>query len=355
MVTFYRPATGTAEATAVADALETGTLSTGEIVEQFESEFASFCGRDEGVAVASGSIALEFALSGAPLERDDGIVVSPFNCSAVLYSVLRSELTPVFADIDPETLALDPAAVERVLDERDDVTALLLTPSYGLPASFDPLQSLADDHDLVVVNDFCQAPGATYDGDPVGSYGDVAICSFGATKNITTGEGGMLVGDDHYAEYASERRSNDAVDSTRQPLSARMSDVAASIGRVQLERYPDLLEQRRAVAAAYRETLPEIVTPQPVPDRVTHAYHRFPVRTPDREALTAFLERRGIPYSIEVETPLYDYDAAPGTTDALPGTEAAIDETVLLPMHPGLTPATAAAISESIASFAGDG
>lgn len=353
MVEYYRPATGTAESEAVADALGSGTLSTGEIVEEFESEFADFCGRGQAAAVASGSVALEFALSASPLESGEGVLVSPFNCPAVLYAIVRAGYRPLFADIDPTTLALDADHVNAVLDESNDVAALLLTPSYGLAASFDELQSVAKSRDLVLITDFCQAPGAIYDGKPVGSYGDVGVCSFGATKNITTGEGGIVVGNDRYVDYAREARSNAQISSIDRPTSVRMSDIAATIGRVQLDKYPDLLATRRAAADAYRDTLPKEVVPQSLPDVATHVYHRFPVRVEKRATLVSFLDERKIPFSIEIETPLYEYDASAGSnvTNGLPGTETAVEETILLPIHSEIDASDTAAIGDEISSF----
>lgn len=353
MTEYYQPATGAAETKAVASALESGTLSTGEIVEVFESEFADFCGRDQAAAVASGSIALEFALLASPLQPGDGVLLSAFNCPAVLYAVVRSGYDPVFADIDPETLSLEPNAVESVLDDRDDVAALLSTPLYGLPASLDVLQSIAKSSDMVLITDFCQAPGAIYDDKPVGSYGDVGVCSFGATKNITTGEGGCIVGDSRYVNYAREARSNAAISSVDRPTSVRMSDIAASIGRTQLRRYPDLLANRRAAAAIYHKRLPSEVVPQHIPEKATHVYHRFPVCVEDRAALTEFLDEQDIPFSIEIDTPLYDYDiidSSRGSGD-FPGTKAALKETVLLPMHSKIDTDDVIDVSNEISSF----
>jgi dTDP-4-amino-4,6-dideoxygalactose transaminase len=187
MIPFYKPGVGQPEIDAIATEISRGILSTGEVVEKFESEFAAFCGRPRSIAVTSGSVALEFALEISSIDPGDQILVSPFNCSAVLYAIVRSDLQPVFVDIDPQSLSMDPEHARTILKTSENITGLLLTPTYGLPPALDSLLDLADRHNLTVVNDFAQAVGATHRGDPIGSFGDIGVCSFGATKNITTG------------------------------------------------------------------------------------------------------------------------------------------------------------------------
>lgn len=356
MYSFYSPSTGSAEADAVADLLERGVLSTGERVEAFEAAFADLCGASHAVAVTSGSVALELALDAAGLRPGDGVVVSPFNCTAVLYSLRRRGLVPLFADVDEGTYNLDPEAVEAALESRPDARGLLLTPTYGLPAGVEALTSLAAEYDLTVINDFCQAPGAEVDGRPVGSYGSLGVCSFGATKNITTGEGGMVVTDDAgLAREVRATRSNSGVDREDPPTNVRMSDVEAAIGLVQLDRYPDLLARRRDVANAYRESLPSAVVPQAVPADTSHAYHRFAVRVPDRDALQAALADAGVETSVGIEKPLYEFKCVEAAARSqCPRTEGLLSEYLLLPMHAGLDAAAARDIAGTIASFYGE-
>lgn len=352
MYSFYRPATGHAEAARVSTVIETGRLSTGELVADFEQAFADFAGTDEAIAVSSGSIALELALDVSPLESGDCVIVSPFNCTAVLYALQRCSLHPVFVDIAPDTFNLDPEHIKDRLAYSDNIAGLLLSPTYGLPENLKHLIELAEVHDLTVVNDYCQAPGARIDETPASATGDVGVCSFGATKPLTTGEGGMVTTDDPgIAEAVREMRSNSGVDRQTPPTNVRMSDVEAAMGLTQLERYPDLLGRRRAVAAAYRDELPASVTLQAVPDRVTHVYHRFAIRAPDRDQLASELTDAGIETSAGITKSLATFQCVETRKPAPAVTNNLIDNYLLLPMHPGLDPVDASDIASAVTDF----
>ena len=334
MIRFYRPDTGRQELEAIRDPVEKGALSTGEYVGDFERAFADFCGRSGGVAVASGSVALELALDALDIPDGGGILVSPFNCSAVIYAIERANLAPVFADISLATLNLCPDAVRRTLDQRDDIVAALLTPSYGLPEESETVDAL-ESHDLTIVNDCCQTPGATVDGTPASTRGRVAVCSFGATKNLTTGEGGMVLADDaELLDGIREQRTNSGVDRADPPTNVRMSDIEAAMGLAQLERYPEMLEQRCRIASIYREELPETVTTQSVASQVRHVYHRFPVLTNQRSDLQRRLSAADIEARPGITKLLSEYAVAEGSSHGeLDCATTATSTCLLLPMH----------------------
>lgn len=331
---------------AVVAALESGTLSVGDRVAAFEDRFCELVGREHGVAVASGSVALELALE-ACFDGGDRVAISPYNCGSVLYSILRVDLDPVFVDADPETAAISPAALRR----REDIDGVVLAHLFGHPADVDGVVAAADDLNATIVEDFAQAPGATYDGRPVGAVGRVSVCSFGATKNVTTAEGGIVVTDDRaIAGYASAQRSN-TDDVTPPPRSVRMNDIEAEIGLHQLDRYGDALERKRAVAAIYRDRLDGVEMPD-VAEWATHVYHAFPVLHESAHDLAAHLGANGVGTSRLYNTLLSEYDAAPSVDDEFPVARRFANETVLLPIHAGVSHALAETVAQTVDAFA---
>ena len=347
MIPLGAPAVSDAGIDHVVELLDDGLLSTGEVVGEFEARFSSFVGRSHGVAVASGSLALELALE-ATFEAGDRVALSPYNCGSMLYSVLRAGLDPVFVDTDPETAGLDPDA----LAEEAPLDGVVNAHLFGHPARINEIQAVCERLGARLVDDFAQAPGATAHGEPVGSVGLVGICSFGATKNLTTAEGGMVVTDDAaVADYVSEQRTN-THDVTPLPRSVRMNDLEAAVGLSQLENYDETLGRKRAVAAVYREQLSalpvDLLSVQPW---ATDVYHAFPVMTPDADRLAAHLEEREIGTSRLYETPLHEYDAAPPTDRGFTVTERFADEVVLLPIHGQVTDSQARTVADAVSDF----
>jgi dTDP-4-amino-4,6-dideoxygalactose transaminase len=353
MRSFYSPGVGDLEIQNVRDVIERGVLSTGEIVKMFETEFSNMCEREHAVAVTSGSVALELALKISPLSSGDRIIVSPFNCTSVLYAIRRCELDPVFVDIDPITFNLDPDSVEKALETNQEINALLLTPTYGLPEDVEKIIRIAERFNLRIINDFCQAPGAYVNNRPIGAYGDIGICSFGATKPITTGEGGIVVTDESSdADSVRSLCSNSGVDSRELPTNVKLSDIEASIGMGQLSKYNELVGRRRAVATGYKEALPTVVEPQSIPSDLTHVYHRFAIRAPDRDKLQSYLHQNGIETSNGIDKPLYELKCIDREKEFdCPHAEALLNNYLLLPMHPKMNPEDAREISETIMSF----
>lgn len=327
------------EIDAVEAALRTGDLSTGTIVERFEADIANLATRTHAAAVCSGSVALELALESLDLSDGAGVVVSPYNCGAVLYSLLRRNLVPIFADIDEETYGLEPGEVHRAIDHADvSVEGLLAVHLYGLPCEIDVLEEIADERSLALVEDFAQAPGAEYDGRPVGSFGHVGVTSFGATKNLTTAEGGAVVGDDpELIEDIRRRRSNVGAPTEVTPGSLRMNDLEAAIGREQFRKYDEILERKRAAVAIYDAELPDAVETPPRLDDRTHVFHGYPIRTADRDRLIDHLNDSGIGAAAVYDTPLSEYPqvAASEATAAkeYPATYQLSEEVLLLPIH----------------------
>lgn len=352
MVSLGSPRTGEEEIGAVGRLLSEGELSVGDTVEEFEDAFADFTDTGSAAMVSSGSVALELALEVSDLDDGDGVIVSPFNCAAVLYSLVRQNLRPVFCDVRSDGFNISPGHVSERL-EREDAEGLLLTHLYGQPCDMDELSSIADRHGLTVVNDFAQAPGATYDGDDVATYGDVGVCSFGATKNITTAEGGAVVSDDErLTERVRRLRSNTNGDDETPLRSVRMNDLEAAIGLEQLEKYDDILAAKRRVARIYRDDLTdEVALPIARPDR-SHVYHGFPIRTDENTELMEYLAERNVETSVVYDRPLYDYTLAPDVdTSQFPDTEDVTDSVLLLPIHSNLSRDDADEVTAAVNSF----
>ena len=343
------------------DVLEDGRLADGPVVREFESEFAAHAGVGHGVAATNGTTALHAAFRALDIGAGDAVVTTPFSFVASANAVRLCGATPVFADIDPETYNLDPASVERVLEDRDDVAAILAVHLYGLPADMDALAALADEHDTALVEDAAQAHGATYDGRPVGSLGDAAAFSFYPTKNMTTGEGGMVLTDrDDVAAAAARFVNHGRADSAGRGYehaevghNFRMTSLAAAIGRVQLARLPEFVAARRENARTLSDRLADapVATPTEPADR-THAYHQYTVRVADRDRFRAALEERGVDTGVYYPRPIHEQPAYDDVDHDAPVAEAAADEVVSLPVHPGLSPDDVRRVAEVAAEVA---
>ncbi|MFW5918634.1 MAG: DegT/DnrJ/EryC1/StrS family aminotransferase [archaeon] len=344
MIPIAYPSFGPAEREAVAEVLADGRVADGPIVREFEREFADFCDAAHGAAMANGTLALHAALEGLGIGDGDTVVTTPFSFVASANAIRLAGATPVFADVDPETYALDPHAAERRVRETD-ADAILAVHLYGLPVDVNALGDVADDADIPLVEDAAQAHGAAYDGRPVGSLGDAAAFSFYPTKNMTTGEGGMVVTDREdvarrAASFANHGRTEDATYAhERLGSNYRMTSIAAAIGRVQLERLPGWVQARRSNAARLTETLRSVpgIEPPVEPAGRTHAYHQYSVRTDDRDHLRNVLSDEGVDTAIYYPTPIHRLGAYDEYDADAPVAERVANEVVSLPVHPGLS------------------
>ena len=335
--------------------LESGSLAAGGEVEAFENEFAEYCGTDHAIAVANGTAALHTALVAAGIGDGDRVITTPLSFVATANAIRFAGGTPVFADVDPETLNLDPDAVRETVADRG-VDAILPVHLYGLPAAMDELRTIADANDAVLIEDAAQAHGARYRGESVGSLGDVGAFSFYPTKNMTTGEGGMVVTDD--AEIADRARRfinhgrSGYDEHTSLGHNFRLTDIAAAIGRSQLESLPSFVRARRANASRLTAVASEsdLSVPPERPER-RHAYHQYTVQTRDRDALIAHLDEFGIDTSVYYSTPIHEQPAYDDWNPAIPVAEHAAETVLSIPVHPQLSPADVGRITDAIGSF----
>jgi perosamine synthetase len=300
-----RPELGEREEELVLEVLRSGRLSLGPVGERFERAFAEWLGVEDAVAVSSGTTGLHLGVRALGWGEGDEVLTSPFSFVASANCLLYEGARPVFCDVDPVTLDLDPAAAEAALGER--TAGLLPVHIFGYPAAMSALEEIAASRGLGVLEDSCEALGAIdADGRGVGTRGNLAAFAFYANKQMTTGEGGMLIPPSAAiaARLRSERNQGRAADMDWLEhgglgFNYRLSDVAAAIGLAQVEKLDSLLERRGAVAVAYAERLARIEGVEaPLDGRGSErrSWFVYPVRVADgdRDATIARLAERGI-------------------------------------------------------------
>lgn len=302
MIPLAKPVLGSEEEAAVVEVLRSGQLSLGSRLPAFEQAFAQRLGVAHACAVSSGTAGLHLALRAVGVQDGDEVVTSPLSFVATANACLFERATPVFADIDPVTLNLDPQAAAAAVTER--TRALLPVHIFGYPADLPAFEATG----LPIVEDACQALGAVHgDGTPVGGRGNPAVFGFYANKQLTTGEGGLVaLGDPaHKERIDSERNQGRApdmgwLDHDRLGFNYRLSDIACAIGIVQLRRLDGMLADRARVAGLYREALGEIedlTLPCPDAGGDVRGWFVFVVQLPrgvDRDATVRALAERGI-------------------------------------------------------------
>jgi len=357
MIPVASPVFGEAEQEAVADVLASGMVADGPEVRRFESEFAAACDAGHAVATSNGTTALVAALEALDVGEGDTVVTTPFSFVASANAIRLVGATPVFADVDPETYNLDPAATRAAVREAD-ADGILAVHLYGLPADLSALADVAEDEDAFLIEDAAQAHGARFDGSPVGSFGDAAAFSFYPTKNMTTGEGGMVVTNreevaEAAASYVNHGRGGDGGYAHREVGSNhRMTSIAAAIGRVQLDRLPAWVEARRENAAALSDAVSTVDGVQaPVePDGRRHAYHQYTVRCEDRDALADHLEAAGVGTGVYYPTAIPELDAYDGFDAAVPVARSLAESVLSLPVHPALSDADLEQVVDAVRS-----
>jgi dTDP-4-amino-4,6-dideoxygalactose transaminase len=344
------PELGAREEDLVLEVLRSGRLSLGPMGERFERAFADFLGVDDAVAVSSGTAALHLGVRQLGWGPGDEVVTSPFTFVASANCLLYEGARPVFVDVDPVTLDIDPGAAAAAVTER--TAGLLPIDIFGWPAAWPELEALAAKHGLGVLEDSCEALGAVdSEGRMVGTRGNFATFAFYANKQMTTGEGGMIVPTDPgaAARLRSERNQGRAVDMgwldhDRLGFNYRLSDVSGAIGLGQVEKLPSLLERRAAVAAAYAERLaevPGVEAPLATRGQEVRSWFVYVVRLADevdRDAVIRALRGRGIDSKSYLPSiHLFPHIAELGYREGqFPVAEAASAHSLALPFFPGL-------------------
>jgi dTDP-4-amino-4,6-dideoxygalactose transaminase len=314
-------------------------------VAAFEAAFAAAAGGSLAVATSSGSTALFLALRAHGIGPGDEVITSPLTFIATANAIVQAGARPVFADVDA-SLDLDPSQVEALIGPR--TKAILPVHLHGNPSDMRALTALARQHRLILIQDACQAVGAEVDGRPLGSF-STAVYSLYATKNITTGEGGMITTDDPAvaAACASLRHQAYAPGGAYRHLEVaynfRLTEMQAAIGLCQLERLPAITQARRENAAFYDVAIDAERFPRPkILAGHVHVYYQYVLRIRprgqlDRAAVQAALDRRGIGTGVHYPVPVHLQPPYRELAASCPEAERAADEILSIPVHPGVS------------------
>jgi perosamine synthetase len=350
-----RPLLGAEEETAILRVLASGQLAQGEQVAAFEKRFAELCQVQEAIAVSSGTAALHLALLAHEIGPGDEVITTPFSFAATANAILLVGATPVFVDIDAETYNIDPTLVQAAITPR--TRAILPVHLYGNPCDMKQLQVIAAANHLVIIEDACQAHAANIGGKSVGSFG-TGCFSFYPTKNMTTGEGGMVTTNDPViADRVRLLRSHGQSERYRHVtlgFNMRMNEMQAALGLVQIKKLEQFTERRIANAMFLTECLSKCVQVPIASPGHHHVYHQYTIRVPedqDRDAWARRLQARGIGTGIHYPCPIHKqpfYQSSPGsfriwsalketTGVQLPVAEVAAQEVLSLPVHPALS------------------
>ena len=336
-----RPWITPADVHAVVQVLRRGGVAQGVEVEGLEAEVGSFVAMPRGVAVSSGTAALHLALLGLGIGPGDEVVLPSYVCVAPLHAVEYVGATPRLADIDPTTYNLNPSDVRRRCTKR--TRAIIVPHLFGLPADLDGLLRLG----IPIIEDCAQALGARYRDRFVGTFGAVSICSFYATKLLTTGEGGMVLSHDHRL-LARVREMRDYDERPRHTLrfNYKLTDLQAALGRSQLHRLPTMLRRRAALAARFRRRWASLPLGLPLADdKRMHAYHRFVVSCPQTAASVAKrLSALGVTARLPVFRPIHRTLGL----DGFPGTDRVYRHALSVPIYPTLTAKEAEAVIRAL-------
>jgi perosamine synthetase len=361
MIPYGRQSIDEDDIRAVADVLRSDWLTTGPKVEEFERAMADFVGAKEAVAVSSGTAALHAAMYALGISPGDEVIVPAMTFAATANCVVFQGGTPVFVDVAPDTLLIDPEQVKGKITPR--TRAVIAVDYTGHPADYDALESIASEHGVALVADACHALGASYKNRPVGTLADISTFSFHPVKHITTAEGGMITTDDSTLAQkmrtfrnhgiTSDHHSREALGSWFYEMVAlgynyRLTDLQCALGISQLKKLSGWVNRRQAIARLYNEAFSKqiLVRPLAVKDNISNSYHLYVIKIDftklpvDRTTVFAKLRTEGIGVNVHYIPvhlhPYYQkkYGTGPGLC---PAAEAAYEQILSLPMHPGLT------------------
>jgi perosamine synthetase len=364
MIPISKPLLGEEEGRAVKEVLDSGSLTQGEGVRRFEGEFSKYVGVKFAVATNSGTSALHAALLSFGIGKGDEVITTPFSFIATANSILCTGAKPAFVDIDGATFNVDPEKIEQKIT--DNTKALLIVHLFGQPCDMKRIMEFCKAHDLILIEDACQAHGAEFDAKKVGSFG-TGCFSFYSTKNMTTGEGGMITTDDE--EIAEKARMIRNHGQTKRYIhnalgyNYRMTDLAATIGLCQLKKLDEFNIRRIKNAQFLTKEIEKIegLIPPYVMPHVKHVFHQYTIRVTEdfdmsRDELTRKLGEMGVDarvyYLMSIhKQPLYQ---KLGFHGELPISEKAANEVLSLPVHPALTKEDLTRIAEALIELGGE-
>jgi len=340
MINVASPDIGRKERRAVNKVLKSRGLAQGPQVLEFENEFSKLAVDNfRCIAVNSGTSALHLMLLAYGIGKGDEVIVPSFSFAATANAVALTGAKPVFVDIDPHSFCVDPQAIDAAVTGK--TRAVMAVHLYGMPANMKQIIAVANKHDILLFEDAAQAHGAGIDKTPVGTFGDAAAFSFYPTKNMTSGEGGMIVVYDAGIERTCRMLRNQGMEKRYQNeivgLNNRMTDIHATIGRVQLTKLNKYNNYRIENARFLNENLEGVVVPK-APKGYKHVYHQYTIRVvdQDRDKFSQELEKLGVGSGVYYPTPIHKLPSYNSKLD-LPETDKAAREVLSLPVHPKLT------------------
>lgn len=360
MINIAKPFFGTEEKEAVCRVIDSGMIASGSVVEDFNRQFASYIGCKYGIATSNGTTALEVALRALGIGPGDKVLTTPFSFIASTNAIVYTGATPVFADIDPKTFNIAPDKMEEELKKHGNIKALLIVHLFGQACDMDAIMALVKKYNLLLVEDCAQAHGAAFKNQKVGTFGHAAAFSFYPTKNMTTGEGGMvLTNDDKTAERCAliinhgmkVRYYHDLIG-----YNYRMTNVAAAIGLCQLGKLEGFNNSRNKNADYLNKNISNqhIQTPHKQ-ENVYHCYHQYTIRVNDgkRDDFTKYLTANEIGFGIfyPLSIPEQKCYESMNLQKDYPVTDRVKKEVVSLPVHPLLTQAEISTVAEVINAF----
>ena len=344
---------------AVLEVLDSGWYILREKVREFEGKFAEFCGVKNTVCVSSGTAAIFLSLLALDIKPRDEVIVPSFSFISSATPVIHLGAKPVFVDIEAETYTVDPEKIREAVTER--TKAIVPVHLYGHPANMDAIGEIAEENDLYVLEDACQAHGAEYKGRRVGGIGNVACFSFYPSKNMTVcGDGGAVVTNNEEIAEKIRMIRNHGMEPKEKYIfkmvgyNLRFNEIQAAIGIKQLEKLPEWIEARRNIARMYNQALEGLVT-TPVEELwAKHVYHLYVIRTQKRDELGEYLKQQGISTGVHYPVPIHKQPAITsvlGTQPAIGNTERFAKEVLSLPIYPALTKREVEYVSQKITKF----
>ena len=340
MIPIAKPWIGEEEKKEVEKVLDSGMLASGEWVKKFEKEFSEYIGVKHALSTTNGTQALILALEAVGVQGKE-VLVPSFTFIASATSIIRAGGKPVFVDVDEKTFNIDPEDVKRKITA--NTKAIMPVHLYGQTANMDEIMEIAEEHDVYVIEDAAQAHGSDWNGKKAGSIGHIAGFSFYPTKNMTTGEGGMITtNNDVLAERVSLIRNHgQTARYMHEELgwNFRMTNIAAAIGLIQLKKLEQANNMRRANAKFYDHSLPDNVIKPYVNQKAKHIYHQYTIRVKNRAVLIEELKKREIGFGIYYPRGNHEQPIMKklGYTAKLPTTEKLCGEVISIPVHPLLS------------------
>jgi len=355
MIPIARPDIGPEEIAAVTEVLQSGMIAQGKRVKELEDAWAELVGVKHAIATANGTLALMAIFSGIGLGPGDEVITVAHTFAATANAILSTGATPVFVDIEPDTYLIDARSIERAITPR--TRAICPVHLFGLVADMDMIRAIADRHGLIVVEDACQAHGATFRGRMAGAFGHGAFSLY-ATKNMTTAEGGLITTDDDKLADWLRLYRNQGMRTRYQfemlGYNFRMTDLAAAVGLAQLAKLQRNTARRQAIAARYHAAFGELPIGLPItPDGRTHVFHQYTIDVGGaRDAIVADLREAGVGADIYYPIPVHrqSYIMERGLHADLPVTDGAAARTLALPMFPGLSEAEQDQVIEAVSA-----